>query len=142
MAARAFLFRSSDMANEKSMARLAYETVRMLDARARRVQKKRDIVDGNVEPGHPRKKKGVPKSEKPAEERRHEPGEAGEVDRTSLAEEIEGTGGFRPGFLGQGPPGNAERSPSLSPGVATRISDIDQVRTAAEKRERKRRRER
>lgn len=76
---------------ERSLARLVYETRRSLEGRAHQVEKKRG-KRGYVKPDHPRTKGGVRGAKKGDQAGRYGGRERRKISEQSLIEEIEGTG--------------------------------------------------
>jgi len=80
---------------EKSLARLVYETKRSLQGRQHQVEKRRGKY-GHFEPNYKRTSEGVRRVKKTNKGSRYGRREGGEVSEQSLSEEIKGSGVLGP----------------------------------------------
>ena len=109
---------------EKSLSRLAYDVTRPLEAKSGQISRQRGDLNGDPQPDYPREKKSHAPAEGPAEKSRQPAGDAGEIDRPDIAEEIEGTGAFGPGYASTPVGDYGGGSTGLPPGSESRVSRV------------------
>jgi hypothetical protein len=114
----------------ETLARLTYNIERRAAATARREEKKRGRVHGNLKPGNSGKKGLHARVKKKVKGSGLKPGDLGETAETRLAEEIKSTGSYGPGDVEFASTPAIHEFPGISSSFRLRFSYLTDQRFA------------